>query len=182
MKRKSVVHFFEGGFAAEADFAGVIDIDDFNGDEIAFVADIGDFIYAIVRHFGDMEQSVHSREDFDESAEIPDGDDFAAVDFTDFSFSGASFDAVFRSGELFEVSRHDFDGTVFFDVDAGAGFVGDGADIFTAGSDKGADFIGVDFDDIDTWSAGADIGAWSGTATMKTINVQIASTFPAAID
>ena len=98
-KSNLIVHFFEGGFAAEADFAGVIDVDDFNGDVIAFVADIGNFVDPVIGHFGDVEQAIHAGEDFDECAEIADGDDFAAVDFADFGFSGASLDTFFGGVE-----------------------------------------------------------------------------------
>ena len=131
-----VFHLFESGFAAQADLAGVVNVDDFDGDIIAFGADVGHFGNTIVSHFGDVEQSVHTGEDFDESTEVPDGDDFTAVDLTDFSFSGAGNDAVFGGIELFEIGSHDLDGAVFFDIDGSFGIFGDGTDILTAGADR----------------------------------------------
>ena len=65
-----LVHIFESCFAAQADLSGIVNVDDFDSHIIAFAADIGNFVYAIVSHFGDMEQAIHAGEDFDESTEI----------------------------------------------------------------------------------------------------------------
>ena len=154
-----ILHLFESSLAAQADLAGVVNVDDFDRDIIAFGADVGDFGNAVICHFGDVEQSVHTGKDLNESTEVTDGDDFTAVDLADFSFSGAGNDAIFGSIELFEIGSHDLDGTVFFDIDGSFGIFGDGTDIFTAGTDKGTDLVRIDFDHIDARSAGADVGA-----------------------
>ena len=165
----SGIHLFESGFAAEADLAGIVNVDDFDRDQIAFAADIGDFVDPVISHFGDVKQTVHAGENFDKSTEIPDGYDFTAIDFADFGFSGACQHPVFGGIELLKIARHDFDGTVFFNVNTGTGFVGDGTDILTTGTDKGADFIRIDFDNVDSGSPGADISTGFGDSVFDDI-------------
>ena len=94
------VQFLQGGLAAQPDLAGGINVDHLDRHELAFFADIGDFVDAVVRHLGDVEQTVHARQDFDERAEIANGHDLAAVDLADFGFRGAAEDAFLGGFEV----------------------------------------------------------------------------------
>ena len=43
-----LVEIFQRGFAAETDLAGAVDVDHFDRDMIAFLADVGDFADAVI--------------------------------------------------------------------------------------------------------------------------------------
>ena len=112
-----LIHVLEGGFAAQTDLSGIVDVDDFDRDEVSFVADVGDFRHTVICHLGDVQKSIHSRKDLDKCSEVTDGGNFSALDLADFRLSGRGDHALFRSIELLKVGRHDLDGSVLGNVD-----------------------------------------------------------------
>ena len=55
------------------------------------------------------------------------------------------------------VGRHDLDAAVLFNVDAGAGLLGDRTDVLAAGADQRADLLRIDLDPLQPRRAAADL-------------------------
>ena len=161
-----ILHFREGGLAGEADAAAIIFVDDLDGDLVADLADFFDILDAVVRQFGDMDHAFDTGQEFDEASKIFDGLDDASVDLADFGFAGGAFDHVFGILKSLGGLREDLDGAVFFDVDLGAGRVGDAADVLSAGADEGADLIGIDLDDNHLRGVGTELWTRGGDAVI----------------
>ena len=72
-----------------------------------------------------MQQAFGAREDLHERAEVDDARDRAEISFTDLSFSRKRFDLGQRFLRGFAVGGRDMNQAAVFDIDLGAGFVGD---------------------------------------------------------
>lgn len=108
--------FCQSCFAAQANLSAAVNINDLDSDIIALFTDIGDIVHAVICHFGNVEKSILSGKDFHESTEIFDSFDEAAIDFTDFSFSGEEFDFALDFIQNSFVLREDADGTVILNT------------------------------------------------------------------
>ena len=49
------IHISQRSFAAQTDLAGVVNVNDFDGDKIVFAENIGHSVHAVIRHFGNMQ-------------------------------------------------------------------------------------------------------------------------------
>src|SRR5699024_9387339 len=107
------------------------------------------FFDAIVRNLRNMHQAVATGDEIDERAEVHQTHDFALVDLARFDVAGNVFDAFDGQigGRL--VDGGDINCAIIFNVDTGAGFVGNAANRGPTLADDIANFFGVDLDGKD---------------------------------
>ena len=141
---------FFGGLVAEPGAAGhfhaafFVDSEALGGDDIAFFDDVFDVFGAAFGKFGDVDESVFTREHFHEGAELGDRNDLAGVNLAHFDLLEHAVDHRFRAVKAFLFGSVDVDGADVLNVDLGAGLGLDALDVLAARSDELADAVSWD--------------------------------------
>jgi hypothetical protein len=105
------------GLAAEADFAGRVDVDHHGREFIADVGDLLDIVDAVVGQLTDMDKSVDAGQQVDKGAVGFDSHNLPGVDFANFDLFGQGFDfaASLFGGE--SILARDKDRAIVVDID-----------------------------------------------------------------
>ena len=141
---------FDGVPSAEVYPAAVVDLRHLDHYLIAGLNDIFDPVDTVVCERGDVHEALLAGQDFDERAEIHDVLHDAAIYFTDLDLGGDVLNhllRLFHHLHVIGVKAH-FAGVV--DVDLDLGLVGNLPYSLPAGTDKGADLVGLDLYDLDS--------------------------------
>src|SRR4029079_6566239 len=137
-----------GGFAhvahAEPHAALAVDLEHLHAHEIALLELVAHALDAIVRYLRDVHETVATRPDRDERAEVHEPRDLALVNSPDLDVRGDQLDPLLRCAPGLAVDRRDLDGAVVLDVDRGARFLGDPANHRAALADDLANLLRVD--------------------------------------
>ena len=111
-----------------------------------------------------MNEAVSSGKDFDERPEVSNTTDNTVVDLADLCCGGAGFytSHCFLGG--IAVGCTDDYSTIIFDIDVGARFFLDGANVLAARTDKHPNLFAIDFRPQQTWGVAACFGtrSWDG--------------------
>src|SRR6476469_7907828 len=99
-----------------------------------------------------MYKAIHAGQDLNKCAEVCDAHDFAGINVTYDCAFAKRFNPFLGDLRAHPVSRSDINRAIFFDIDLGAGFLLQRADVLSAGTDQGADLIDRDLHRDDTWS------------------------------
>src|SRR5258708_20643847 len=91
--------------------------------------------------FADVQEAVGAGEEFDESAELRETNDFAEIGFADFGAGGNIADHRESGIATSPAGGKDVHGAVFEDVDLDAGGFNDGADFLAAWTDEVANLV-----------------------------------------
>ena len=91
--------------------------------------------------FADVQEAVGAGEEFDESAEFREANDFAKIGFADFGGSGDVANHLQSRIAAGAAGGEDVDRAVFEDVDFDAGGFDDGLDLLAARTDEVADLV-----------------------------------------
>ena len=102
--------------------------------------------------FGDVEEAVGAREDFNEGAELSQANDLAKICSAYFRHCGDVRDHLNGAGEAVGVARCHVDAACVVDIDLDASGVDDAANDLAAGSDEVADLVGGDLDGVNAGS------------------------------
>src|SRR6266480_4945520 len=149
------------GLPAQVEAALAVDLDSFDHDLVADVADLFDALHAVVGELGDVNQAILARKHLDERAERHDPHDLAPVDLPHLDFVGQALDPVDRLLAAFLVDGGDEDPTVVFHIDLRPRLFGDLAEHLASWADDVADLVGVDEDRGDPRGVVAHLGARS---------------------
>src|SRR5580704_7234533 len=109
--------------------------------------------------FADVQEAVGAGEEFDESAELREANDFAQVGFADFCGSGDVADHLQGRIAASAAGREDVHGAVFENVNLDAGGFDDGFDFLAARTDEVADLILRNLQLEEARSVGGDLRA-----------------------
>jgi hypothetical protein len=96
-------------------------------------------------------QAVLTGDDFDKGSVGEYANDFAQVDLADLGLFGEALDHADRLLGAVAVCGCDKHCAIVLNVNLGAGFLSDVADILAAGADEGTDLLGVDFEAQYAW-------------------------------
>ncbi|MNB88788.1 hypothetical protein D3C75_358080 [compost metagenome] len=123
--------------------------------------EVGHVLHAGIGDLGDVYQTVFTRQDVDEGAEIGQTHNLAFIDAVHFDLGGDGLDATdgFHGG--FVGNGGDADGTVIIQLDVGAGLFGQGTDHGTALADDILDLLRIDLDGVDARGEIGDFGTGS---------------------
>ena len=130
--------------------------------------------------FGDVNQAIGARHDFDKRAEIGDTTDEAVVHFADFGFFDDRLDACHCGlGRHRRIDRGDEHGAVIGDVDLSAGLFDDATDDLAAGANHLADLRRIDLQDDNPRSVIGELFAMFGNRGVHIIeNLQSSDCAP----
>src|SRR5690606_20884674 len=107
------------------------------------VIDVGD---AVVGDFGDVQQTVTTRQDLDDGAEVQQTLNGALVFLTHFDVGSQFLDAALGFVRTIQIGAGDGDAAVIADVDLATGFFGQCTDGGTTLADHITDFLRIDLD------------------------------------
>src|SRR5581483_2152390 len=128
--------------ARQTDLAGIrLDADDLHFDLVADLEEIGHLADARVRHLGDVQQSVLTRQDLDECSVRFDALDGAFVIRADLRRGREALDDLDRAIRRCDIHRGDRHLAVIIDIDLRSGLFDDPADRLAARADDVADAI-----------------------------------------
>src|SRR5215472_1622614 len=131
----------EGLLAGELDLAHRIDGDDFDGDLVAFLDDVGGLAHAVGSELRDVHQPVLAGQDLDEGSVRLDPAHLAAVDLADLRLLREALDDLDGLQGRRLVGGCDGDLAGILDVDLAPGGFDDGADGLASRADDVADAI-----------------------------------------
>src|SRR5665647_2500282 len=140
--------FFEHRAAAEFDFVA-FERQALDQDLVAFLQLVANVLNAILGDLADVQQTVGSREDFHESAEIHQAHHFAEIRLADFGGGGEIADDLDRLVRAGFIGAGHVNRAIVFDVDLDAGLFDDAADDFAAWSDHVANLVGRNVQGVD---------------------------------
>ena len=118
---------FLGSLVAEPSAAGhfyaasFVHSEALGSDDVAFFDDVFDVLGGAFGEFGNVDESIFTREHFHEGAELGDGNDLAGVNLAHFDFLEHAVDHRFRAVEAFLLGSVNVHGAVVLNVDLGAG-------------------------------------------------------------
>ena len=111
------------GLVAEPSAAGhfhaafFVNSEALGGDDVAFFDDVFNVFGAAFSEFGDVDESIFTREHFHERAELGDGNNLAGVNLAHFDFLEHAVDHRLGVLQSFLLGGIDVDGAVVFDID-----------------------------------------------------------------
>src|SRR5437773_1377983 len=143
--------FSQRGFARQLDPSFVIDADAFHPDHVANVCNVFRTFHTEVRQLGNVHEPVPAWKYFDERAELFYGNDAALIGLADLNLARHSADDFLRARHRFAAGGVNVDRAIVLNVNFGASLRHNALDRFAARSDKCANFLGINFDRLNSW-------------------------------